>query len=203
MWAEAVLLGDYIMPRRAVRQRRSFRSLRAAVEAACDGDCVLLLRGVHNGMGCVYLPQHISALAPRLRHRAAAAALTQALFAGLAAPTLLYATDFWLLCGTCLGWHGVHASSRSEASFERGIPHRDAVVVTKRLLIRGAGALGDTRLDQRANSPALRLERACVVENLDVDMTGFREALHVAVAAPLIQRCILRRGADHPTAASG
>lgn len=77
------------------------------------------------------------------------------------------------------------------------------MVVTKRLLIRGAGAPGDTRLDQRANSPALRLERVCVVENLDVDMTGFREALHVAVAAPLIQRCILRRGADHSTAASG
>ena len=68
-------------------------------------------------------------------------------------------------------------------------------MVTKRLLIRGAGGMGDARLDQRANSPALRLERACTIEGLDIDMTGFKEAVHVAggaAVAPLIQRCILR-----------
>lgn len=71
-------------------------------------------------------------------------------------------------------------------------------MVTKRLLIRGAGGMGDARLDQRANSPALRLQRACVIEGLDIDMTGFKEAVHVAggaAVAPLIQRCILRCGA--------
>lgn len=88
MWAEAVHLGDHIMPRRTVRQRRSFRLLRAAVEAACDGDCVLLLRGVHNGMGCV-LPA-----STHLCPDSEAAALTQAFSAGLPAPTLLCATDF-------------------------------------------------------------------------------------------------------------
>ena len=70
-------------------------------------------------------------------------------------------------------------------------------MVTKRLLIRGAGGMGDARLDQRANSPALRLERACVVAGLDIDMTGFKEAVHIAggaAVAPLIQRCILRCG---------
>jgi hypothetical protein len=36
----------------AVRQRVSFRSVREAVEAARDGDQILLLRGIHNGMGC-------------------------------------------------------------------------------------------------------------------------------------------------------
>lgn len=36
-----------------VRQRRrtSFRSMKEAVAAARDGDCILLCRGVHNGMG--------------------------------------------------------------------------------------------------------------------------------------------------------
>lgn len=76
-------------------------------------------------------------------------------------------------------------------------------MVTKRLLIRGAGGMGDARLDQRANSPALRLERACVVQGLDIDMTGFKEAVHVAggaAVAPLILRCILRCGSRRPSA---
>ena len=86
------------------------------------------------------------------------------------------------------------------ASEDLTLHGREAVVVTKRLLIRGAGGMGDARLDQRANSPALRLERACMVEGLDIDMTGFKEAVHVAggaAVAPLIQRCILRCGAAH------
>ena len=35
----------------AGRRRRSFRSLRAAVEAARNGDSIVLQRGTHNGMG--------------------------------------------------------------------------------------------------------------------------------------------------------
>ncbi len=75
------------------------------------------------------------------------------------------------------------------------------MVVTKRLLIRGEGGAGATRLDQRANSPALRLERACVVSDIDIDMTGFREAVHIAggaAVAPLLLRCILRCSAGPP-----
>ena len=38
-------------PVAAVRQRVSFRSVKEAVEAARDGDQILLLRGIHNGLG--------------------------------------------------------------------------------------------------------------------------------------------------------
>ena len=41
---------------RAVRQRVSFRSVKEAVEAARDGDHILLLQGIHNGMGCALVP---------------------------------------------------------------------------------------------------------------------------------------------------
>ena len=72
---------------------------------------------------------------------------------------------------------------------------REATNVEKRLLIVGQGALGEARLDQRANAPALRLTRPCVVRNLDIDMTGFREGLLVdgpAALQPLIDSCIIR-----------
>ena len=36
---------------------------------------------------------------------------------------------------------------------------RESVDVEKRVLIQGQGALGEARLDQRANSPAFRLRR--------------------------------------------
>ncbi len=67
--------------------------------------------------------------------------------------------------------------------------------VDKRILIQGQGSLGEARLDQRANSPAFRLRRAAVLRGVDVDMTGFREALLVeggAAVRPLVQRCIIR-----------
>jgi len=67
--------------------------------------------------------------------------------------------------------------------------------VTKRLLIRGDGALGETRIDQRANCPAFRVGRSCAIQNLDIDMTGFREALKVEGSQdvqPLIHQCIIR-----------
>ena len=51
--------------------------------------------------------------------------------------------------------------------------------VSKRVLIQGEGELGEARYDMRGNCPALRLSRACFVRRLDVDMTGFREALKV------------------------
>ncbi len=42
----------------AVRQRTSFRSVKQAVAAARDGDQILLLAGIHNGMGCA-LPSRV------------------------------------------------------------------------------------------------------------------------------------------------
>lgn len=108
------------------RQRVSFRSVKEAVAAARDGDQILLLAGIHNGMG-------------------------------------------------------------------------EAVGVDKRILIHGQGALGEARIDQRANSPAFRLRRSAVLRNIDVDMTGFREAVLVegkAGVRPLVQRCIIRCSGD-------
>ena len=65
----------------------------------------------------------------------------------------------------------------------------------KRVLIRGEGMLGEARLDHRANCPALRIGRTCVVQGLDIDMTGFREAVKIegpASVRPAIQNCIIR-----------
>ena len=67
--------------------------------------------------------------------------------------------------------------------------------IDKRLLIRGEGRLGETQIDQRANSPTFRIRRTCVIHNLDLDMTGFRECLFVGGAAsvhPLVSSCKIR-----------
>lgn len=61
----------------------------------------------------------------------------------------------------------------------------------------GEGALGEASIDQRANCPTFRITRACVVRNVDIDMTGFREAVMVegpTSLQPLIQGCIIRWG---------
>ena len=68
-------------------------------------------------------------------------------------------------------------------------------MVDKRILIEGEGLLGEARLDQRANSPGLRLRRSCWLRNLDLDMTGFREAVRIEggpAVQPLLSSCILR-----------
>ena len=67
--------------------------------------------------------------------------------------------------------------------------------MARRVLIQAQGRLGDTRYDMRGNSPALRLGACCVVRGLDVDMTGFREALKIEgaqTARPLVLDCIIR-----------
>lgn len=72
---------------------------------------------------------------------------------------------------------------------------RETAHVRKRILIAGEGSLGETRLDHRANSPAFRLSTTCMLHNLDIDMTGFCEAVLIEGAKhvqPLLQRCIVR-----------
>ena len=72
---------------------------------------------------------------------------------------------------------------------------REAINIEKRLLIVGEGGLGEASIDQRANCPTFRIGRACVLRNVDIDMTGFREAIMVegpASLQPLIQGCIIR-----------
>ena len=72
---------------------------------------------------------------------------------------------------------------------------RQSTDVDKRILIHGQGRLGEASLDQRANSPAFRIRRAAVLRNIDIDMTGFREAVLVEGAAalrPLIDNCVIK-----------
>lgn len=67
--------------------------------------------------------------------------------------------------------------------------------MNKRLLIKGEGALGEARIDHRSNAPAFRISRSCVLHGIDIDMTGFREAVKVegtSQVQPLIQNCIIR-----------
>lgn len=66
----------------------------------------------------------------------------------------------------------------------------------KRVLIFGEGALGQTVIDQRANSPTFRITRGgVVIRNIDVDMSGFCEAVMVVggpAVQPLIEDCIIK-----------
>jgi hypothetical protein len=75
--------------------------------------------------------------------------------------------------------------------------------IDKRRLICGEGRLGETQIDQRANSPTFRISRTCVIHNLDLDMTGFRECLNVGGSSnvhPLVSSCKIR--CEHPTVCS-
>jgi len=96
------------------------RSLRDAVRMAHDGDRILLLRGVHNGLG-------------------------------------------------------------------------EVVDIDKRVLIRGEGTLRDASVDCRNNSPLFRIKRSCVIQNLDIDFTGFCESTRIigdARVKPLLENCV-------------
>lgn len=53
-----------------------------------------------------------------------------------------------------------------QASSFSGLGCRETVHVSKRVLIRGEGMLGETRIDHRANCPALRIGRTCIVQAL-------------------------------------
>ncbi len=72
---------------------------------------------------------------------------------------------------------------------------RETVNITKRVLIRGAGQLGDTKIDQRANCPTFRITRSAVILDLELDMTGFREAVLITGTdrvGPVMKNCIIR-----------
>lgn len=68
-----------------------------------------------------------------------------------------------------------------------------------RVLIRGSGSLGSTKIDHRANSPAFRMTGNAVVAGIDIDMTGFRESILVsgdAQCQPIFLKCIIRCSGD-------
>jgi hypothetical protein len=50
-----------------------------------------------------------------------------------------------------------------------------ACLVDKRILIRGEGALKEATVDCRSNVPLFRVTRPCVIQNVDVDFTGFSQ----------------------------
>ncbi|PRW57622.1 tetratricopeptide repeat 1 [Chlorella sorokiniana] len=81
------------------------------------------------------------------------------------------------------------------------------ITLDKRLLIEGEGALGEASIDQRANVPTFRIQRGGVVlRNLDLDHTGFREALLVdgpTTVTPLIQSCNIKCSGDDAINTSG
>lgn len=68
-----------------------------------------------------------------------------------------------------------------------------------RVLIRGSGTLGCTKIDHRANSPAFRMTGNAVVAGIEIDMTGFRESILVsgdAQCQPIFLKCIVRCSGD-------
>ena len=72
---------------------------------------------------------------------------------------------------------------------------RETINITKRILLRGSGQLGDTKIDQRANCPTFRIGRSAVITNIEMDMTGFREAILITgteKVCPVLQNCSFR-----------
>ena len=51
--------------------------------------------------------------------------------------------------------------------------------VDKRVVIRAEGGFREAVVDARNNSPIFRIQRPCVLMNLDIDFTGFSEAIRV------------------------
>lgn len=112
----------------------------------------------------------------------------------------------------------VHARSLPEAISKaqdgdrilllRGIHNGCATVceIDKRVLIRGEGAFREATADCRNNSPLFRIKRSCVIQNLDVDFTGFCEAIRIngdARVKPFIENCVVKSSGGDGIAVGG
>ena len=67
--------------------------------------------------------------------------------------------------------------------------------VDKRVIIRGEGAFREATLDARNNSPIFRITRPCVIQNVDVDFTGFSEAIRIVGderVNPFVENCRIK-----------
>ena len=109
------------------------RSLAHAVQMARDGDRILVLRGIHNGLG--------------------------------------------------------HSCK-----------------IERRVLIRGEGRLREATVDSRANVPLFRVVRPCVIQNLDLDFTGFCECVRVEGdhrVDPLIEGCAVKCSGEDAVLVAG
>ena len=74
-----------------------------------------------------------------------------------------------------------------------------ACLVDKRILIRGEGALKEATVDCRSNVPLFRVTRPCVIQNVDIDFTGFSQAIHVEGGEnvdALIENCRIKCSGD-------
>lgn len=76
----------------------------------------------------------------------------------------------------------------------------ETISIKKRILIEGEGQLGETVIDQRANTPTFKIERGGVlIRNLEIDHTGFREAVLIdgnEHVNPLIEHCDIKCSGD-------
>ena len=73
------------------------------------------------------------------------------------------------------------------------------IFVDKRILIRSEGTLEETTIDHRGNSPIFRVTRNAILQNIDIDMTGFRESLYIyggPKVSPVIEHCRFRCSGD-------
>ena len=75
-----------------------------------------------------------------------------------------------------------------------------SAIVDKRVLIRGEGSLGDTYVEQRSNAPLMIASAPAVVQNLSLDLCGFRECVLVqgdSRSQLLLEDCKLRSSGSH------
>lgn len=70
------------------------------------------------------------------------------------------------------------------------------VLMEKRVLIRGEGSLGSTKLDQRGNSPTFRCMGHFVVQNLHITHTGYRETIMCEAGRPIFENCVIKNDVD-------
>ena len=80
------------------------------------------------------------------------------------------------------------------------------ICVNKRVLICGTGAFGDVTMEQRSNCPLMRITSAAVIQNLSMELCGFRECLLFegdARNTALMQDCSVRCSGSHAIVVAG
>ena len=80
------------------------------------------------------------------------------------------------------------------------------ICVDKRVLITGAGAFGEVTMEQRSNCPLMRITAAAVIQNLSMELCGFRECLLFegdARNTAVVQDCSVRCSGSHAIVVAG
>jgi len=74
-----------------------------------------------------------------------------------------------------------------------------STLVDKRVLISGEGTLDETKIDARSNAPVFRISRSAVVQNVYIDMVGFRESVLIEggpSVTPVLDGCVVTCSGD-------